>query len=129
MRQEGNNIFAGVDWLLVTLFVILVSFGWLNIYSASSTDENIELLSFSTEYGKQLIFIFLTIPLIVIILFFNAKFYERFSSVLYLVSLLSLVGLFIFGKTINGATSWYNLGALSLQPSRFRIYFRGPNWC
>jgi rod shape determining protein RodA len=119
LRQEGNNIFAGVDWLLVALFVILVSFGWLNIYSASNTEEDLELLSFSTEYGKQLIFILLTIPLIVIILFFNAKFYERFSSVLYLVSLLSLVGLFIFGKTINGATSWYNFGVLSVQPSEF----------
>ena len=119
MRQEGNNIFAGVDWLLVTLFVILVSFGWLNIYSASKTDEDIELLNFSTEYGKQLIFIFLTIPLIIIILFFNAKFYEKFSSTFYLVSLLFLVGLFFFGKTINGATSWYNFGVLGLQPSEF----------
>jgi rod shape determining protein RodA len=119
LRQEGNNIFAGVDWLLVTLFVILVSFGWLNIYSASKTDEDLELLSFSTEYGKQLIFIFLTIPLIIIILFFNAKFYEKFSIIFYLVSLLSLVGLFFFGKTINGATSWYNFGVLGLQPSEF----------
>ena len=119
MRQEGNNIFAGVDWLLVALFVILVSFGWLNIYSASKTDEDLELLSFSTEYGKQLIFIFLTFPLIIIILFFNAKFYEKFSIIFYLVSLLSLVGLFFFGKTINGATSWYNFGVLGLQPSEF----------
>lgn len=119
MRQEGNNIFAGVDWLLVALFVILVSFGWLNIYSASKIDEDLELLSFSTEYGKQLIFIFLTIPLIIIILFFNAKFYEKFSIIFYLVSLLSLVGLFFFGKTINGATSWYNFGVLGLQPSEF----------
>ena len=123
MRQEGNNIFAGIDWILVTLFVILVSFGWLNIYSASKTDEYIELLSFSTKYGKQFIFICLTIPLIISILFFNGKFYERFSSVLYLISLLSLVGLFIFGKTINGATSWYNFGALSLQPSEFMKAF------
>jgi rod shape determining protein RodA len=117
LRQEGNNIFADVDWILVILFVVLVSFGWLNIYAASKTDEDIELLSFSTKYGKQLIFICLTIPLIISILFFNGKFYERFSSVFYLVSLLSLFGLFIFGKTINGATSWYNFGALSLQPS------------
>ena len=123
MRQEGNNIFAGVDWLLVTLFVILVSFGWLNIYSASKTDEDIELINFSTKYGKQLIFIFLTIPLIIIILFFNAKFYEKFSSIFYLVSLLFLVGLFFFGKTINGATSWYNFGVLGLQPSEFAKVF------
>ncbi|MFQ3296269.1 MAG: rod shape determining protein RodA [Polaribacter sp.] len=123
MRQEGNNIFEGVDWLLVMLFVILVSFGWLNIYAASKTDEVIDLLSFSTKYGKQLIFVGLTIPLIIIILFFNGKFYERFSSVLYIVSLLALFGLFLFGKTINGATSWYNFGVLGLQPSEFAKAF------
>jgi rod shape determining protein RodA len=119
LRQERNNIFAGIDWLLIIIFIILVGFGWLNIYSASKTEEDFELLSFSTNYGKQLIFICLTIPLIILILFFNSNFYERFSGVFYIVSLLSLLGLFLFGKTINGATSWYNFGALSLQPSEF----------
>jgi rod shape determining protein RodA len=119
LRQERNNIFAGVDWILVIIFMILVGFGWFNIYSASKTEEDFELLSFSTNYGKQLIFICLTIPLIIIILFFNSQFYERLSSVLYIVSLLYLLGLFLFGKTINGATSWYNFGVLGLQPSEF----------
>ena len=119
MRRERNNIFAGVDWLLVLIFAVLVSFGWLNIYSASNTDQEIELLSFSTKYGKQLIFIFLTIPLIITILFFNSEFYEKFSGIFYIISLATLVGLFIFGKTINGATSWYNFGVLGLQPSEF----------
>ncbi|MFQ3181119.1 MAG: rod shape determining protein RodA [Polaribacter sp.] len=119
MRRERNNIFAGIDWLLIIIFIILVGFGWLNIYSASKTEEDFELLSFSTNYGKQLIFICLTIPLIILILFFNSNFYERFSSILYIVSLLSLLGLFLFGKTINGAASWYDFGALSLQPSEF----------
>jgi rod shape determining protein RodA len=119
LRQKRNNIFAGIDWLLIIIFIILVGFGWLNIFSASKTEENFELLSFSTNYGKQLIFICLTIPLIIIILFFNSNFYERFSGILYIVSLVSLLGLFLFGKTINGATSWYNFGALSLQPSEF----------
>ena len=119
MRRERNNIFAGVDWLLVLIFAVLVSFGWLNIYSASNTDQEIELLSFSTKYGKQLIFIFLTIPLIITILFFNSEFYEKFSGIFYIISLATLVGLFLFGKTINGATSWYNFGVLGLQPSEF----------
>ncbi|MFQ3180848.1 MAG: rod shape determining protein RodA [Polaribacter sp.] len=123
MRQKRNNIFAGIDWLLIIIFIILVGFGWLNIFSASKTEENFELLSFSTNYGKQLIFICLTIPLIIIILFFNSNFYERFSSALYIVSLLSLFGLFLFGKTINGATSWYNFGVLGLQPSEFSKAF------
>ena len=119
MRQERNNIFAGIDWLLVLVFAVLVGFGWLNIYSASKTEDVEPLLSFSTKYGKQLIFICLAIPLIVVILFFNSKFYEKFASILYVISLISLVGLFLFGKKINGATSWYNFGVIGLQPSEF----------
>ena len=123
MRQEKNNIFAGIDWLLVFIYMILVSFGWLNIFAASKAEEDFELFNFSTKYGKQFIFICLTIPLIIIILFFNSKFYEKFASILYLISLISLVGLFLFGKTINGATSWYNFGVLGLQPSEFAKAF------
>lgn len=123
MRQEQNNIFAGIDWILVFIYIILVSFGWLNIYAASKADENFELFNFSTKYGKQFIFICLTIPLIIAVLFFNSKFYEKFSSILYVIGLLSLVGLFLFGKKINGATSWYNFGVLGLQPSEFMKAF------
>ncbi|MGB0879122.1 MAG: rod shape-determining protein RodA [Polaribacter sp.] len=119
MRQERNNIFYGIDWILVVLFLILVSFGWLNIYAASKTDANYEILDFSTKYGKQLLWIALSIPLIIGVLFFNAKFYERFSGILYLISLLSLVLLFPLGKEINGATSWFSFGGMNLQPSEF----------
>jgi rod shape determining protein RodA len=123
LRQEQNNIFASIDWLLVFIFIILVGFGWMNIYAASKTTDDVELLSFSTKYGKQLIFICLTIPLIIIILFFNSKFYEQFASIFYIISLISLIGLFIFGKEINGAKSWYNFGLLGIQPSEFAKAF------
>ncbi|NVK53102.1 MAG: rod shape-determining protein RodA [Flavobacteriaceae bacterium] len=123
MRAEKNNIFYGIDWLLVFIYFLLVGFGWLSIYSATVTDENISFFNLTTRYGKQLIWIILCIPLIIIILFFNSKFYERYASVLYLFSLLSLVGLFVFGKNINGAQSWYSFGSVSLQPSEFAKAF------
>jgi rod shape determining protein RodA len=119
LRQERNNIFAGIDWILVFLYIILVGFGWINIFAASKTEGEIELLSFSTKYGKQLIFICCTIPLIVLILFFNSKFYEKYASIFYILSIFSLLLLFPFGKEINGAKSWFNFGVLGLQPSEF----------
>ncbi|MFY0629777.1 MAG: rod shape-determining protein RodA [Flavobacteriaceae bacterium] len=119
MRQERNNIFLGVDWVMVLLYLMLVGFGWFNIRAASLSEENTELINFSTKYGKQLIWIILSVPIIILILFINSKFYERFSSIFYLISILSLVGLFIFGKEIKGAKSWYNFGGMSLQPSEF----------
>ena len=123
MRQEKNNIFLNIDWVLILLYIVLVGFGWMNIYAASSTDTSQEILDITTKYGKQLLWITLSVPLIIFILFFNAKFYEQFSGVLYIVSLALLVGLFIFGKNINGATSWYNFGGVGLQPSEFSKAF------
>lgn len=123
MRQEQNNIFFGIDWLLVLFFTLLVGFGWVNIYAASYTDENIQVFDFSSKYGKQLLWILFSIPLIILILFINAKFYQRFSSIFFILSLLTLIGLFIFGTEINGAKSWYRFGGVSIQPSEFAKAF------
>lgn len=107
------------DWITIFLFFLLVIFGWLNIISASHNGESIDYFDFTQPYGKQLLFIFLTIGLIILLLAIEAKFYERFSSVIYIISMLSLIGLFIFGKNVNGATSWYGIGGMTIQPSEF----------
>ncbi len=119
MRKRKTNIFAGIDWILVLFYFVLVFFGWINIYAATVTENNGEILDFTTLYGKQLEWIGLSFILIFFIISIDSKFYERFSGVFYVFSILSLVGLFIFGSTINGATSWYNFGSFSLQPAEF----------
>ena len=119
MRSKKNNIFLGVDWLLVLLYFILIFLGWINIYAATITEEQTSILNLTAEYGKQLLWIGLSIPLILLILMFDAKLYEKYSSVIYVISIISLAGLFLFGKNINGATSWYSFGNFSLQPSEF----------
>jgi len=118
MITEASKYYK-FDWITIILFAMLVGFGWLNIVSASHTGDTVNYFDFSQPYGKQLMFIFLTIGLIILILAVEAKFYERFSSVIYIISMLSLVGLFIFGKSVNGATSWYGIGGMTLQPSEF----------
>lgn len=109
--------------MLILLYALLVGFGWMNIYASSSTDDTREIFDFSTKYGKQFIFICCSIPVIILVLFFNSKFYEQFSSVLYIFSLILLAGVLIFGRKINGARSWYNFGGIGLQPSEFAKVF------
>ncbi len=118
MSRENRRTFK-LDWITITIFLLLVGFGWLNIMSASHVGENFDYFDTSQPYGKQMVFIIMTFVLIIIILSIEAKFYERFSSVIYLISILSLIGLFIFGKNVNGATSWYGIGGMTLQPSEF----------
>ena len=119
MRKRKTNIFAGIDWILILFYIVLVFFGWLNIYAATVTENNREILDFTTLYGKQLQWIGLSFILILVIISIDSKFYERFSSIFYIIAMLTLIGLFLFGSTINGATSWYNLGGFSIQPSEF----------
>ena len=123
MRQERTNIFFGVDWFLVFIYLLLVGFGWVNIYAASFSEEHSSLLDFSSKYGKQLIWISLSIPIIIFTLFIHSKFYERFASIFYLICILSLLGLFVLGTEINGAKSWYRFGGIGLQPSEFAKAF------
>ena len=118
MHQNRNRNFK-LDWITIILFLLLIGFGWLNILSASASGEVTSYFDMSQPYGKQLVFILFTFILIILILSIEAKFYERFASIIYLASMASLLGLFIFGKEVNGANSWYAIGGMTIQPSEF----------
>ena len=118
MNINRSNSFQ-LDWIAVIIFTALVIFGYFNILSASTSGEFTSYFDITKPYGKQLLFMIGSLLLITVILSVDAKFYERFASILYLGSVLSLIGLFIVGKQINGATSWYDFGGLTLQPSEF----------
>ena len=118
MRSERKNFFK-IDWILVMVYFFLICFGLANIISSSISGENISLLDFNTLYGKQFVFIIISFVIIIISLSIEVKFYERFSSVFYLVCILFILGLFLFGDRINGALSWYSFSGITLQPSEF----------
>lgn len=117
MSQRGTGL--KFDWISVLLYLFLVSFGYLNILSASGSGEITNYLDLTQPYGKQLIFIGFSLVIIVVIFSLEAKFFERFASIIYIFSMVSLVGLFLFGKNVNGATSWYGIGGMTIQPSEF----------
>jgi rod shape determining protein RodA len=118
MYSGRKNIFK-IDWTLFLVYIFLVGFGLANILSSSISGENISLFDFNTLYEKQFIFILLSLLVIIITLTIEVKFYERFSSIFYLVCIFFVLGLFIFGNKVNGALSWYSFNNLTIQPSEF----------
>ncbi|MDD2985043.1 rod shape-determining protein RodA [Flavobacterium sp.] len=116
--MKNQSVVNNLDWITVLMYTILVLMGWLNIFSTSIPVEFTDF-DFGDYYGKQLIFILLTIPLITIILTIDAKIYEKFSFVFYILGIILLLGLFVFGKTVKGQTNWYGLGSFGFQPSEF----------
>ena len=115
----SRSTIGAIDWLTILLFLLLVGFGWVNIYSASYGDEAFSITDFSQPYIKQLYWIALSIVIIVVTQAIETKFYERFAGLIFVISIASLLGLFLFGKNVNGATSWYAFGPVGLQPSEF----------
>lgn len=117
--MSGGRTYLRFDWLVIFIYLTLVTAGWFNIYSASLNDSAKGYFDFSQIYGKQMLWIGLSLIMIIFILAIDTKFYERFASVIYIVSLISLAGLFVFGRTIAGTTAWYDFGGFSIQPAEF----------
>jgi rod shape determining protein RodA len=117
--RRGANILANTDWLSVGLYLILILLGWINIYAAVYNDEHQSIFDFSQSYGKQLIWISAAIVLIVIIYLIDTKFYYFFAYPMYILSILSLILLFVLGTEVHGARSWFQVGGFNLQPSEF----------
>ena len=113
-QSVGNRI----DYISILLYIALVIMGWMTIYSASLPLEETSIFDISQIYGRQMLFIGLTIPLIFIILFTDAKIFERLSFVFYGLGII-LLGLFVFGVTKKGQTNWYQFGGFGFQPSEF----------
>ena len=114
-----NRSLYRMDWLTLLIYLLLVGFGLVNIYSATFKGEATSLFNISEPIGKQMLFFILSLISGTVLLFTQPKFFERFSSLLYALTILLLLGLFVFGSERSGARSWYGFGGISLQPSEF----------
>lgn len=117
--MKNVSVQKNIDWISILLYALLVIAGWINIYSASLPAETTSIFDLGQIYGRQLLFIIFCIPLIILIVSIDTKFYEKYAMVFYIIGLLSILGLFVFGKSVKGQTNWYQIGGFGIQPSEF----------
>jgi rod shape determining protein RodA len=118
MREE-KSLFLNIDWITVALFFILVLLGWGNIYAAVFNEEFSSIFDLSQRYGKQLLWIGTSVLIIFFIMLIDGAIFQSLAIPIYLLTMLLLAGVLVFGKEIAGARSWYAIGGFSLQPSEF----------
>ncbi|WP_420384880.1 rod shape-determining protein RodA [Roseivirga sp.] len=119
MRREGG-LFGDLDWLVVFLYFILVTLGWFNIFaSVYDPVQEQSIFDLTLESGKQLLWIGTSVILITVILLLDFRIYESFAPILYFVMVLLLAGVLVFGREVNGAKAWFEIGAFRLQPAEF----------
>ncbi len=118
--RSRSDISSQIDWLTFALFYTMVILGWLNIYAAVYDDAvSSNIFDIGLNSGRQLLFIGVTIPLFLLIMAVDFKFFDAFTYIIYAFVILLLIYLLLFAREINGAKSWLEIGGFSLQPSEF----------
>ena len=117
--RKAKNIFANIDVLTIVLYLILVFFGWVNIYASQYNDDTQFALDFTNRYGKQMYFIAISLFCGFLTLIIDWKFYYSLSYVLYGLVIIMLISVLFVGGITGGATSWFEIGGLKFQPSEF----------
>ncbi|MEQ8908980.1 MAG: rod shape-determining protein RodA [Vicingaceae bacterium] len=117
--RRNSNIIDNVDWILVGLYLLMMLFGWLNIYAAVYNEEFQSIFDTTQRYGKQLIWIGTSVLLSLVILFLDQRFFSTFGYLIYAVIVLLLIAVIFIGAETKGATSWFAIGGFKIQPSEF----------
>ncbi|MCT4614257.1 MAG: rod shape-determining protein RodA [Marinifilaceae bacterium] len=113
------SLVTNLDWWTILLYLILIFLGWINIYAAVYNEDHTSILDISQRYGKQLMWIGASILLAICILLIDAKFFSTFAYPIYISFIVLLIAVLFLGKEINGARSWFQLGAIRFQPAEF----------
>ena len=115
MRQNKPTI-STIDWVSVTLYLLLILFGWFNLYAANTSPDTTEFFDTGKEYFKQLVWIVIAFLSIGVILLSDSKFFVEFAYIFYGISLFMLLLVLLFGVEVNGAKSWFQIGSTRFQP-------------
>ena len=117
--SRSGNTWQHLDWTTIGLFLVLVLFGWLNIYGASYTFDQTSIFDFSNRAGKQFTWIIGSIVLAVVLLLIDYKTYDVLAYIAYGAMLLLLLATPFLAHNIKGSMSWISLGPVNLQPAEF----------
>ena len=117
--MRRGNVIANLDWLTILIFLVLITIGWLNIYSAVYSEQHPNILDFSQRYGQQFIWIIAAIFIAIVILLIDFRFFEFFGYIIYGFAIFLLLFVIVAGKEINGAKSWISIASFQIQPSEF----------
>ena len=109
MRQQ-KSIFENLDWVTVTIYLVMIFLGWINIYAAVFNEEHKSILDVSQNYGKQLIWIGSSLLIAVFILLLDGKVFTISAYPVYGLVILTLILVLVFGKEVSGSKSWFEVG-------------------
>ncbi len=117
MRKKGSLV-SNLDWALFSVFILLLFMGLATVYSVAYSSLNPSLFDLDKQYGKQIIWILISLFIGFLIFLMDAHIYKQFAFPIYIFTLFLLI-VVLFMPPINGARAWIGLGSMGIQPAEF----------
>ena len=111
----NKRILKNIEWSVLICVLILITIGLIALYSATIDSE-------LYEFKKQCIWILISIPIMIAIIFIDYNLISRISPYLYGLSIILLIAV-LFTTAINGASSWFDIGFFAFQPAELAKVF------
>ena len=107
----NKRLLKNADWSILVCTVLLIIIGLVAQYSATLSSD-------LSAFKKQLTWLFISIPVLIIAITIDYKIIARCSLVFYVGTILLLIAV-LFTSAVNGAKSWFSIGSVSIQPGEF----------
>lgn len=118
-RSSSRSLFGNVDMVALGIYIAIAIIGLLCITSASFEPDTTNFFSTSHNYIKQLMWIGISWVMATVVLLLERRFFHMFAYPAYALGILLLLAVLLFGKEVNGAKAWFELGSVRLQPVEF----------
>lgn len=118
-NRNNEGVLQNIDWVLVMLYLVMVTMGWFNIYAAVYNEEYKSIFDTTQSYGMQLVWIVTSLFIAFVILVIDGEFFPRFAWPVYGAFVLLLVAVIFVGAEVKGSKSWIGVGAFRVQPAEF----------
>jgi rod shape determining protein RodA len=116
--RKQDSIVGALDWPLFIGYIIMISMGLATVYSVALVEDHPSLFDFSQKYGKQVMWIGVSLFLGLLVFLIDSDIYRKFAIPIYLF-VLSLLVVVLFMPPINGARAWLGIGTMGIQPAEF----------
>ena len=117
-NTHKRGLKQSIDWKLITVYILLVLIGWVNIYASIHSENPTSIIDWNFRSGKQFVWMLTSFGLAGFILFvLPPRFWEGASVPMYLAVCALLVLVIFVSKDVKGSHSWFEFGPVKFQPA------------
>lgn len=114
---KKNSVHRYFDSMLILILLLIMIFGLVMLYSASSYDGSVAYQDPAYYFKKQLTSTIFGLIVMALVSFFPYHFWQKLRGPIYIFSLAMLLLIIPFGTTVNGAKRWIRVAGISIQPA------------